>query len=106
MKILIDENLPVRIKSFLEKDHEIYTISDKKWNSIENGKLLSLMQQESFDFLITSDKNIPHQQNIKKFGINLIILRTPDIRLETIEKLKGKILNALSSRQNLIQIIS
>ena len=104
MKILIDENLPVRIKSFLENEHEVYSISDKKWNSIENGELLSLMQQESFDFLIAADKNIPHQQNIKKFGINLIILRTPDNRIETVEKLKDKILNALLSKQNLIQV--
>jgi len=55
MKVLIDENLPVRIKSFLENEHEVYTINDKKWNSIENGELLSLMKQEAFDFLITAD---------------------------------------------------
>ena len=106
MKVLIDENLPVRIKSFLENEHKVYTISDKKWNSIENGELLSLLQQEAFDFLITADKNIPHQQNIKKFGVSLIILKAFDNRLETIEKLKDKILNALLSKQNLIQVIS
>ena len=46
MKLLLDENLPKRLKlDFTE--HEIYTIRDKGWNGIENGELLKLLDARS-----------------------------------------------------------
>jgi predicted nuclease of predicted toxin-antitoxin system len=42
MRLLLDENLPKRLKTdFVE--HEIYTVRDKGWNGIKNGQLLQLM---------------------------------------------------------------
>lgn len=64
MKLLIDENLPKRLKQdFVE--HEIFTVRDKGWNSKKNGELLELMTAENFDVLITFDQNLEHQQNLK-----------------------------------------
>jgi len=38
MLLLLDENLPKRLKlDFTE--HEIYTVGDKEWNGIKNGEL-------------------------------------------------------------------
>jgi len=55
MKLLIDENLPKRLKlDFLE--HEIYIVSDKNWNGSKNGELLKLMLAENFEVLLTFDK--------------------------------------------------
>ena len=34
-KVLLDENLPVRIKYRLQDACEIYTVSDKGWNALE-----------------------------------------------------------------------
>jgi len=51
MKLLIDENLPKRLKIDFP-DHEIFTVSDKSWNSKKNGELLELMFYEGFDFLL------------------------------------------------------
>ena len=56
MKLLIDENLPKRLKNDFP-DHEIYTVSDKGWNSKKNGELLKLMVEEGFNALLTFDKN-------------------------------------------------
>ena len=65
MKILIDENLPKRLKAgFLE--HEIFTVSDMDWNSKKNGELLKLMIDEGFNVILTFDKNLQYQQNFKK----------------------------------------
>ena len=105
MKVLIDENLPVKLKSHLTDKHEVYTVADKKWNSIENGELLSLMQKENFDFLITADKNIPHQQSIEKFKINLIIIRSSDNRYENVILVIDKIKIALENKDKLIQVL-
>lgn len=61
MRLLLDENLPRRLKlDFTE--YEVYTVRDKKCNGIKNGKLLKLLIENSFDALLTFDKNLQHQQ--------------------------------------------
>ena len=57
-KVLLDENLPVKLKYRLQDVCEIYTVIDKGWNSLENGDLIAAIQNESFNYLITSDKNL------------------------------------------------
>ena len=57
-KVLLDENIPVKIKYRLQDICEIYTVTDKGWNALENGELIFAMQQEGFDYLLTSDKNL------------------------------------------------
>jgi predicted nuclease of predicted toxin-antitoxin system len=48
MKLLLDENLPKRLKADFTT-HEIYSIRDKGWNGVKNGELLKLMIAEEFD---------------------------------------------------------
>ena len=55
-KVLLDENLPVKLKYRLQDVCEIYTVRDNGWNALENGDLIIVMQENSFDYLITSDK--------------------------------------------------
>ncbi len=45
-KVLLDENLPVKIKHRLRDVCEIYTVYDKKWNALENGDLINAMQED------------------------------------------------------------
>jgi hypothetical protein len=72
MKLLLDENLPKKLKLDF-KDHEIYTVTDKGWNGIKNGELLKLMLAENFDALLTFDKNLQHQQNFEKYLITVFV---------------------------------
>lgn len=60
MKLLLDENLPKKLKLDFP-EHEVYTVTDKSWNGIKNGELLKLLLQENFDALLTFDKNLQHQ---------------------------------------------
>jgi predicted nuclease of predicted toxin-antitoxin system len=60
MKLLLDENLPKRLK-FLLPNHQVFTVREKQWNGFKNGNLLSLMLNENFDALLTFDKNMQHQ---------------------------------------------
>jgi predicted nuclease of predicted toxin-antitoxin system len=41
MKLLLDENLPKRLKTDFQ-DHEVYTVQDLGWNGIKNGLFCSL----------------------------------------------------------------
>ncbi len=91
-KVLLDENLPVKIKYRLQDVCEIYTVTDKGWNALENGHLINAMQIDSFDYLVTSDKNLQYQQNLSNYSIGFIVLNVTDNNYETvlpmIEKLK------------------
>ncbi len=90
MKLLLDENLPKKLKlDFLE--HEIYTVSDKGWNSKKNGELLELMIQENFDALFTFDKNLQFQQNFRKYPIAVIVLNAEDNAYLTLRELVPQI---------------
>lgn len=72
MRLLLDENLPKRLKlDFLE--HEIYTVRDKGWNGIKNGELLTLLLDNNFDALLTFDKNLQQQQNFTKYAITVFV---------------------------------
>ena len=73
MRLLLDENLPKRLK-FDFSEHEIYTVRDKGWNGIKNGELLKLLTDNNFDALLTFDKNLQHQQNFEKYTIAVFVL--------------------------------
>ena len=76
--------MPFKIKYRLQDVCEIYTVSDKNWNSLENGDLINTMLKDSFDYLITSDRNLSYQQNLNKYEIGFIILHVVDNKYETI----------------------
>ena len=95
MKLLLDENLPKKLKLDFS-EHEIYTVSDKKWNSKKNGELLKLMLEERFDVLFTFDKNLQYQQNFKKYPIAVIVLNAEDNAYVTLKALVPQIKEILN----------
>ena len=96
MKLLLDENLPKRLKADLNL-HEVYTVRDQGWNGKKNGELLTLMLQDKFEVLITFDKNLQFQQNFKKYSLPVIVLNANDNTYLTLSKLSSKILEVLSA---------
>jgi hypothetical protein len=90
-KVLLDENLPVKLKYRLQDVCRIYTVYEKKWNALENGDLLKAMEEDGFDYLLTSDKNLQHQQNTEKYKLGFIVLNVVDNNYETILPLVDKI---------------
>ncbi len=84
MKILLDENLPKKLKLKFSDEHEIFTVQEKEWNGKKNGELLGLMTLEDFDAFVTIDKNLQYQQNISRFPIKLFILNASNNKIETL----------------------
>ncbi len=96
MRLLLDENLPKRLKQdFIE--HEIFTVADKGWAGISNGKLLTLLIDNKFDALLTFDKNLQYQQNFTKYSITVLVLNASDNSYETLKRLVQKIKDVLKS---------
>ena len=96
MRLLLDENLPKRLKQDLA-GHEVYTAADKGWTGVSNGKLLTLLTENSFDVLLTFDKNLQYQQNFTKYTIAVIVLNAPDNSYLTLKTLVDKIKTVLTT---------
>jgi predicted nuclease of predicted toxin-antitoxin system len=83
MKVLLDENLPHRLRSLLV-GHDVYTVSYMKWSGIENGELLDRAAADGFDVLLTNDNGMPYEQNISSLPCALMVLKAPSNALEDI----------------------
>ena len=96
MRLLLDENLPKRLKLDFP-DHEIYTVREKEWNGVKNGELLKLLIQNNFDALLTFDKNLQHQQNFVKYTIAVFVMAAKINSYEELTKLTPKINESLNN---------
>ena len=98
MKLLLDENLPKRLKQDFA-EYETFTVGDKGWNSKKNGELLELMLAENFNVLITFDQNLEYQQNFEKYPITVFVLiaqnNTYQILSELVPNIKMELENPL-----------
>ena len=84
MKVLLDENLPVKLKYRFSSVLNVLTVNDMKWNSLKNGELLKSLDENNFKALITSDKNIIHQHKLSNFSFRFVILSAADNQYETL----------------------
>ncbi len=74
LRILLDHNIPIGVRSFLPED-EVFTVIEMDWPAqIENGELLTAAGKATFDVLITSDQNIRHQQNLALMSFAFVVL--------------------------------
>jgi predicted nuclease of predicted toxin-antitoxin system len=97
MKILLDENIDIRLKQSFPAGFEVYTVRDMSWNGIKNGELLQLLAENNFNFWIVVDKNIPYQQNTKDIPFSIIVLDVFRNTLKSLEPLVPQILSILNS---------
>jgi len=81
LKALLDENMPKALIGLLAPEIEARTVQQMGWSGRKNGDLLSVAS-ESFDVLITTDQGIPHQQNLTRYDIGIILLEARSNRIE------------------------
>src|SRR5258708_22832095 len=72
MLILFDHGTPAPLRSFL-KDHTVKKTKDLGWDTLSNGELLRVAEEARFDIFLTTDKNIPHQQNLAARPIAIVV---------------------------------
>ena len=99
MKILLDENLPRKLKLSFGDEHEVRTLKEKGWLGRRNGELLGLMMLDGFDAFVTIDKNLQYQQNLRRFSIKLFILNAPNNKIETLQPFLTKLTDLLAVDQ-------
>ncbi len=84
MRVLLDEMLPRKLKRLLPEGIEVVTVRERGWDSKENGELLAAAEKE-FDLLLTTDRGIPHQQNLSRFDLEVVVLTARSNRLRDLE---------------------
>ncbi|MEO8727630.1 MAG: hypothetical protein ABI383_16075 [Acidobacteriaceae bacterium] len=73
MRILFDQGTPVHIARSLTS-HTVRTARQQGWSSLSNGDLLRAAEAAGFDVLLTTDRNLVYQQNLKARKIAIVVL--------------------------------
>ena len=98
MRVLLDENLPRKLKRHFDEGIEAVTVRDYGWTGMQNGELLSVAQVE-FDIFVTTDKGIPYEQNLSLFSIAIVILEARSNRFEDLSVLLPQLNEVVKSIQ-------
>jgi hypothetical protein len=93
MRIVIDECVDPRVKT-LCGDHTVATVHERGWDSLEDGPLLMLAQDE-FDVLVTIDGGLEHQQDLAKFQIGVIVVHVPKNQISHYRVIQMELLAAI-----------
>ncbi len=81
MRILIDECIDRRLRDFLP-GHECQTARYAGFGGLENGALLTAAENAKFDVLLTVDRGLEFQQDLRHRNIAIVILCAKSIRLK------------------------
>src|SRR5204863_9056898 len=97
MKLLLDECVPRPLKREFV-GHEVKTAREAGLAGLKNGQLLRAAEAD-FDVLITVDKSIPHQQNVKALQLAVLVLSAKRNKYELLKPLIPRALASLESIQ-------
>ena len=73
MLVLFDHGTPRSVARFLV-GHTVTSAKARGWDKLNNGILLQTAEDAGFDVLLTTDKNIRYQQNLKGRRIAIVVL--------------------------------
>ena len=80
MRVLFDHGTPAPLIPLLE-GHTVTKAKDEGWDKLVNGDLLKVAEHAGFDLLLTTDKNMVAQQNLKTRTIALVVLGNSQWRI-------------------------
>ena len=73
MLVLFDHGTPKGLARALS-GHTIQTAQAKGWDTLSNGALLNVAEEAGFELLLTTDRCIRYQQNLRVRRIALVVL--------------------------------
>jgi len=79
LRVLLDECVPRRLKTDL-RVFVVRTVQEEGWASLKNGELLRVAAGR-FDVLLTVDRNIAFQQNLRGLSIGILAMAVTSNRL-------------------------
>lgn len=73
MKVLLDENLPHRLRNHLG-NHQAFTVRYQGWSGLKNGELLQTAENAGFEVFLTGDRTISYEQSLAGRQIAVVVL--------------------------------
>ena len=73
MLVLFDHGTPKGLARALS-GHTVHTAQSKGWDTLSNGALLDAAEEAGFDLLLTTDRRIRLQQNLRTRRIAFVVL--------------------------------
>ena len=78
MRVLFDQGTPKPLRHSLH-GHTIETAYERGWSTLENGELIAQAESAGFDALLTTDRQVRHQQNRSQRRLAIVVLTTPQL---------------------------
>jgi hypothetical protein len=92
VRILFDQGTPNPLRVLLV-GHDVSTAFELGWSRLNNGELLAAAEGR-FDLLITTDRQLRHQQNLRDRRLAILALSTTSWR--RIQAHSDEIVNAVA----------
>jgi hypothetical protein len=73
MLILFDNGTPRGLARYLV-GHTVEEARARGWEEFENGELIRIAEEAGFEAMVTTDRNIRYQQNLKDRKLALVVL--------------------------------
>jgi predicted nuclease of predicted toxin-antitoxin system len=83
MRVVLDENLPIKIRQFFDASFQVVTVQELGFSGIKNGELLAELEG-NYEVFLTADKNLLYQQNLTGRSLSIVELpinRWPILKL-------------------------
>ena len=94
MRVLFAQGTPIPLASLLP-GHEVRTARQEGWDALSNGELLRMAEEAGFEVLVTTDKNISYQQNLKDRKVAIVVLGRNRWRL--VKRAAGMVADAVGA---------
>lgn len=73
MKVLLDEMLPIGVTDLIP-GQMVATVKAAGYAGLSNGELIRRATADGYDVLVTADRNLPAQQNVRARGIAVVLV--------------------------------
>ena len=91
MRLLLDESVPAPLRRYFPDRFETRTVQQMGWAGIGNGRLRRLAADRGFQALVTTDRNMEHQQNRETLPIPVIVLVARRLNVQYLQPLVPRI---------------
>ena len=95
-RVILNEGVTHALRPVLEEHgFPTETVQYRKWGGLPNHSWIAEASKAGCDVVVTTDGGIPHQQNLAKLGLGVVVLSdtkwviTPDNELRIVDAIRS-----------------
>ena len=94
MRLLLDENLPHQLRHEVT-GHRCFTATYCGFEALANGTLLQAAAEAGFDAMLSMDRGLEFQHDLKRLPLSIVLLHAPNNKITSLRPLIPALLIAL-----------